>query len=377
MDKGQKLSHGKQKTLFTPGPLTTSLTVKQAMLRDVGSRDNEFINMLADIRREILEVADIDDAEYETIIVQGSGTFAVEAILTTASPRHAQWLVIENGAYGARIVKILDRLKINRLVLKFPENETPDLEVISNTLEYNAAITHVAIIHHETTTGIVNPIEQVGKIVKHFGKIFFVDAMSSFGALPIDFNKAEIDYLACCANKNFEGVPGFGFVVAKKDVLEQTEGYARSLVLDLYDQWKGFEKNGQFRFTPPTHSIMAFHQALLELKQEGGITARAARYRENYEILVAGMRKMGFVEYLDPKLQGYIIVSFYYPDHPKFQFDEFYKKLDDKGYLIYPGKLSEAKCFRIGTCGRLFQSDIGNLLNAIGETLQEMEVNII
>ncbi len=376
MNKDKQISNWKQKALFTPGPLTTSLTVKQAMLRDVGSRDIEFIRTLADVRSGILDVTGTDNDEFETIIVQGSGTFAIEAILTTASPLNALWLVIENGAYGARIVKILDRLKINKIVLKYPENIIPDLEEITRTLNDNPAITHVAIIHNETTTGIVNPVGRVGEIVRDAGRIYFVDAMSAFGAIPVDLVKCSIDYLACCANKNFEGVPGFGFVVAKKEVLEKTEGNAQSLVLDLYDQWKGFEKNGQFRFTPPTHSIMAFKQALLELKQEGGIKARAARYRENYETLVSGMRELGFTEYLDPKLQGYVIVSFYYPAHPNFKFEEFYQKLFDKGYVIYPGKLSNADCFRIGTCGRLFKSDMQDLLNAIKETLQEMKIEL-
>jgi 2-aminoethylphosphonate-pyruvate transaminase len=376
MNKDKQISNWKQKALFTPGPLTTSLTVKQAMLRDVGSRDIEFITTLSDIRNGILEITGNDNNKFATIIVQGSGTYAIEAVLTTASPQNALWLVIENGAYGGRITSILDRLKIDKIVLKYPENTIPDLDEITRILQDNAAITHVAIIHSETTTGIVNPVESVGEIVKDFGKIYFVDAMSSFGAIPVDLNKGSIDYLACCANKNFEGVPGFGFVVAKKEVLEQTKGNARSLVLDLYDQWKGFEKDGQFRFTPPTHSIMAFKQALLELKQEGGIKARAARYRENYETLVDGMRNLGFTEYLDPKLQGYVIVSFYYPDHPNFKFDEFYQNLNDKGYVIYPGKLSNADCFRIGTCGRLFKTDMQDLLNAIKETLQEMEIKL-
>ena len=371
-----RLNHWKQKVLFTPGPLTTSMRVKQAMLRDVGSRDIEFIDTIAYIRQKIKSVAGIDQDKYEAILLQGSGTYSVEAVLATASPPDAVWLVIQNGAYGVRIAKTLDKLKIKKIVRSYPEDSLPDLSEISNTLESIPEITHVAVIHCETTTGLINPIRQIGELAKKYGKIFFVDAMSSFGAVPVDFNSQLIDYLACCANKNFEGVPGFGFVIAKKDVLLNTEGNANSLVLDLYDQWKGFERNGQFRFTPPTHSILAFKQALTELEEEGGIPARSARYRDNYETLVNGMRKLGFKEYLSPELQGHIIVSFRYPEHPNFDFDSFYNLLNKRGYVIYPGKVSNANCFRIGVCGRIFRSDILDLLNVIKDTIHEMDIEL-
>ena len=374
--KKNALNPWKDKVLYTPGPLTTSKAVKEAMLRDVGSRDEEFTQIIADVRNTLLEIGGVAGKGYEAVLLQGSGTYAVEAVISTATPPDGKWLVIVNGAYGERICKIADSLRIKYVKLKYPENNLPVLGEISQALADDPEITHVAVIHHETTTGLVNPIDDIGEIVKKYGKIYFVDAMSSFGALPIDMQKAGIDYLACTANKNIESVPGIAFVLAKRDVLLTTKGWARSLTLDILDQLMGFEKNGQFRFTPPTHAILAFKQALLELKEEGGIIIRAARYRENYEMLVAGMRKMGFTEYLPEEMQGIIIVSFNYPEHENFEFEEFYELLNQRGYVIYPGKVSNADCFRIGVCGRLFKSDILDLLNTIKEVVAEMKIEL-
>jgi len=231
-------------------------------------------------------------------------------------------------------------------------------------------------VHCETTTGVVNPIEELGAVAQAAGVEYFVDAMSSFGAIPINLSKCQIDYLVSSANKCVEGVPGFSFVLARRGSLEKTQGYARSLSLDLYDQWAGLEKNGQFRFTPPTHALLAFHQALLELEAEGGVAGRAARYRANYQTLVGAMRQLGFQEYLAPEDQGYIITSFRYPTDPNFSFEEFYDRLNARDYVIYPGKVSDADCFRIGNIGRIFESDVASLLAAVAEVLREMDIKL-
>ena len=370
------ISNWKQKVLFTPGPLTTSMAVKQAMLRDVGHRDFEFIQAIKDVRKKILEIGQVDGKGYEAVLLQGSGTYAVEAVISTGTPADGKWLVVENGAYGARISKIIDILKIERTSLVYAENELPVLADIEKALADDPVITHVAVVHNETTTGMVNSIDEIGKIVKNHNKIYFVDAMSSFGAFQMPMDELQIDWLACTANKNVEGVPGFAFVVVKKDVLLECKGNARSMVLDVFDQWQGFEKNGQFRFSPPTHSILAFKTACEELDAEGGVAGREARYRENYETLVNGMSKMGFTEYLPREIQGHIIVSFNYPNDPNFKFNEFYKILNDRGYVIYPGKVSNADCFRLAVCGRLFKNDILDVMNAIRETMDVMEVKL-
>lgn len=358
--------------LFTPGPLTTSQSVKQAMLRDLGSRDFGFIHLVRAIRRRLVLLGEVTEEVYTAIPMQGSGTFALEAVLSSTVPSDGKVLVIVNGAYGRRVVQMAEILKINVVVLELPENQRPDPAAIDAMLAQDPAITHVCVAHCETTTGIFNPVEAIGEVVQRHKRIYFVDAMSSFGAVPLNLATAGIDYLVSSANKCIEGVPGFAFVIAKKSTLLATEGYARSLSFDLLAQYQGLEKNGQFRFTPPTHTMLAFHQALLELTEEGGVTGRAARYQKNYETLLAGMRALGFTEYLAPADQGYIITSFRYPEHPNFNFDDFYRRLNDRGYAIYPGKVSNADCFRIGHIGRLFPTDMQNLMAAVREVKGEM-----
>lgn len=369
------LPTARDKTLFTPGPLTTSLTVKQAMLRDAGSWHFEFNAVVKGIREKLIALAGVGDG-YEVILVQGSGTFGVEAVFASAVPSAGRVLILANGAYGERMAQMAAHLKLSHAVLRCAENLTPDLKQLRQALADDPAITHVAVVHCETTTGILNPILDIGRIVQAAGRVYIVDAMSSFGAIPIDFAGAGIDYLVSSPNKCLEGVPGFSFVIARRAALVAAEGCARSLSLDLLGQLKGFEKNGQFRYTPPTHSILAFEQALREFDGEGGLAARAARYRRNHEVLVDGMKKLRFRVYLDPSVQSYIITSFHFPADPKFTFNEFYRRLSDRGFLIYPGKISQADTFRIGSIGRIFESDMRALLAAIRETIEEMEIKM-
>ncbi|MEJ2705204.1 MAG: 2-aminoethylphosphonate--pyruvate transaminase [Sedimentisphaerales bacterium] len=291
----------KDKVLFTPGPLTTSRTVKQAMLRDLGSRDCEFIGLVREIRDELVRLGQGDTKKYTTVLVQGSGTFGLEAVVSSTVPPEGKLLVIINGAYGKRLAKIASALKIDTITLEYPENTTPNLREIEDAINADGKIACVSVVHCETTTGIINPIEEIGELVTKSGVKYFVDAMSSFGAVPIDLAGCHIDYLVSSANKCIEGVPGFSFVLCKLSSLKETAGFARSVSLDLLDQNQGFEKNGQFRFTPPTHALVAFRQALAELELEGGVRGRGERYRKNYETLVDGMREMGFREYLKPE----------------------------------------------------------------------------
>jgi 2-aminoethylphosphonate-pyruvate transaminase len=374
MQQPTPIPPARDKLLFTPGPLTTSQTVKQAMLRDVGSWHYEFNGIVKSVRERILALAGLSSASgWEAIPLQGSGTFGVEAVLSTVIPANGKLLVLVNGAYGERIVQMAQYMKIAHTILRTPEDTPCDLNAVERTLTEDRAITHVAVVHCETTTGILNPVMEIGRVVKQHRRGYIVDAMSSFAAMPIDFGAASIDYLISSANKCVEGVPGFSFVICRRADLMATEGSARSLSLDLLAQLKGFDKNGQFRYTPPTHSILAFDQALRELEQEGGVTARAARYRRNHEVLMEGMRQLGFRPFLDPKVQSYIITSFHYSKDRNFSFDEFYRRLSDEGFIIYPGKLTRENTFRIGTIGRLFEADIRALLAAIGRTLEAMQ----
>ena len=367
----------KDKPLFTPGPLTTSRTVKQAMLRDLGSRDTEFIEIVGKVRNKLLETAGVSQAKgYEAILVQGSGTFAIEAVISSAIPPAGKLLVVVNGAYGDRIVKIARVHGIETVVLKYRESELRLVEDVDQALAKDADITMVSVVHCETTSGIINPIEEIGKIVRRHDRRYFVDSMSAFGAVPFEFEQCEIDYLVSSANKCIEGVPGFGFAICRREALLETDGWSRTLSLELLGQWKGLESNGQFRFTPPTHTILAFAQALEELGDEGGVDGRAARYAENYRVLTEGMHRLGFDDYVPVELQGYIITSFRYPDHPNFDFEAFYSSLNDRDFVIYPGKVSDADCFRIGNIGRIFSADVRALLVAIEQTLSEMGVEL-
>ncbi|MDB5284543.1 MAG: 2-aminoethylphosphonate/pyruvate transaminase [Bacteroidota bacterium] len=362
----------KDKLLFTPGPLTTSLTVKQAMLNDYGSRDIKFINIVKEIREQLLELAGLKQQEgYEAVLMQGSGTFGVESVISCAIPKDGRLLLLINGAYGERIARMVWIHSIGTSSLIFDEDQWPDEESVEEELK-KGGFTHIAMIHGETTSGIINSLEPFGKLAKKYSCVFIVDAMSTFGAVPVDFKKCNIDFLVSSSNKCIEGVPGFSFILAKKDSLKKCENQSRTLSLDLFAQWQGLENGGQFRFTPPTHVLAAFHQALAELKQEGGVNARATRYRKNFEALRTGMRNLGFKEYLPSDKQGYIISTYYYPENPAFDFKVFYEKLNNRDFIIYPGKLTKASCFRIGNIGHLFPEDIDALLTAIAEVKQEM-----
>ena len=363
----------KSKRLFTPGPLTTSRTVKEAMLVDIGSRDDDFIAIVRDIRRQLLALGGVSQAQgYEAVLMQGSGTFGVEAALAAAVPRDGRLLVVTNGAYGERIVLITKTAGIETRVLRYAEDTPADADDMRRALGEDAGITTAVIVHCETTTGLLNPIETIAAAVREQGRTCVVDAMSSFGAYPIDVAALGIDYLVSSANKCIEGVPGFSFVIARRDALLASEGNARSFSLDLLDQWRGFERNGQFRFTPPTHAILAFAQALDEHEQEGGVAGRGARYRANHALLVEGMRALGFRTYLAPEVQSYIITAFHDPAHPRFAFDEFYRRLSDRGMIIYPGKLTQVPTFRIGTIGRIFEADVRQLLAAVRDVMIDM-----
>ncbi len=323
----------------------------------------------------MLEIAGVSqESGYEAVLMQGSGTFALESVISSVIPPDGRLLVLANGAYGERMLQIAERLKIAVAIQRWPESEAPDPETVRQLLAAESPPTHVAIVHLETTTGILNPLDEIARIVREHGCRFIVDAMSSFGGVPIDFAALQPDYLVSSANKCLEGVPGFSYVLARREALESTAGYARSVSLDLLAQWKGFERNGQFRFTPPTHALLAFAQALEEFVREGGVAGRAQRYRANRQALLAGMRRLGFREYLAPELQSDIITSFRYPDDPAFDFAEFYRRLAAQGMVIYPGKVSHADCFRIGTIGQIFPKQVEALVAAIELVLGQMGI---
>ena len=361
--------------LLTPGPLTTANSVKEVMVHDWGSRDASFLRINKAVLEGLPRIVH-GEGRFVTVPMQGSGTFAVEAMLTTFVPRNGKVLVLINGAYGHRAKRILDIAGRKAVVHETAEDTSPDLAAVERILKRQKSVTHVFAVHCETTSGILNPIEEIAGIAARHGKRLLIDAMSAFGALPLDSRKVAFDAVAASSNKCIEGVPGLGFVLARKEALAETEGNATTLVLDLHDQHRNFEKTGQYRFTPPIHVIVAFHQALQEFWAEGGVEGRGGRYAENCHVLIEGMRALGFETLLPPARQAPIIVTFHMPRHPNFVFQRFYDGLKERGYVIYPGKLTVADSFRIGCIGRLCPKNMRGALAAVAEALAEMTVDI-
>lgn len=354
--------------LLTPGPLTTTETVKQEMLVDHCTWDNDYKQITQNIRRELLRIAHVSEDEYTAVLMQGSGTFGVESVLTSAVGRNGKLLIAANGAYGERMEEIAKHAGLSYKILHFPYNEIPDAAVIAEEIENDPDITHVSMVHCETTSGILNDIASVAEAVKRLGRKFIVDAMSSFGGVEIDMTALGIDFLISSANKCIQGVPGFSFILCRRSELTKCEGNAVSLSLDLYDQWKGMETDGKWRFTSPTHVVLAFAKALAELEAEGGVPARFVRYSENNRLLIEKMRNLGFQTYLDNN-QSPIITTFLYPDRADFSFEEMYSFIKERGYAIYPGKVTDADVFRIGSIGEIYPEDIEKLCGIFAEFL--------
>eukprot|EP00927_Polykrikos_kofoidii_P047316 TRINITY_DN4141_c0_g1_i2.p1 TRINITY_DN4141_c0_g1~~TRINITY_DN4141_c0_g1_i2.p1 ORF type:complete len:417 (-),score=56.97 TRINITY_DN4141_c0_g1_i2:41-1291(-) len=372
-------SRGREPTLFTPGPLTTSAAVKQAMLVDYGSRDKLFTGGIIDVRNGLLRAAGTSQANgHECVIVQGSGTMAVEAVLGSVIPRDGgKVLIVINGAYGHRQVTICRYLGIECDTLEYTDSEPWRVDDILKRLrEAQGSFTHVSVIHHETSAGIISPLEALARAQKaQFPEVgLLVDSMSGFGAYDLQMDWG-IDFAVSSANKCIEGVPGFSFALCNRAALERTKGNARSLSFDLFEQWSNMEKTGQFRFTPPTHALVAFRQALLEWENEGGVVGRAARYRANYEVLKRGMEEMGFKFYVtDEDCRSILISTFIMPEHPNFKFQEFYDFIASWGMVIYPGKLAQGDSFRFGSIGRVFPHDCELLVAATREACKRMNV---
>jgi len=359
--------------LLTPGPLTTSATVKQAMLHDYGSRDSYFIDLNSRVLQRLVEIVGGKDS-HVAVPLQGSGTFVVEAMIGCFVPAKGKLLLLINGAYGKRMAKICDYYGRDYIVQETAEDQPVDPRQLDQTLEQDHSISHVAVVHTETTSGILNPLQQIAGTVEKHQRGLLVDAMSGFGAIPIDSAEIRFDAVCASSNKCLEGAPGMGFCIARQAALEQTEGNSPSLSLDLYDQWRAMEKNGQWRFTPPTHILLAFDQALNEFELEGGVEGRGQRYRENCGVLVDGMRELGFRTLLPDQLQAPNIITFHMPDDKRFNFDQFYEQMRQQGYVIYPGKLTVADSFRMGCIGRLNKDDMQGALRAVRYSLDQFGI---
>ena len=358
--------------LLTPGPLTTTETVKEAMMTDWCTWDEDYnVHIVEEIRNSLVALSSRQPDEYTSILLQGSGTYCVEAVIGSTIKPGDKLLILSNGAYGDRMGNIAEYHGIDYDLLAFDETEQISVSYVDDYLAHNADITHVAIVHCETTTGILNPLKDIAHIVKMYGKRLIVDAMSSFGGVDIPVGEWGIDFIISSANKCIQGVPGFSFIIANKQKLIEFKGKARSLSLDLYDQWETMNKDGKWRFTSPTHVVLAFYQALKEMEAEGGIPARHQRYVENNRLLIEKMKELGIRPYIDEEHQGPIIATFFYPENASFSFADMYQYIKERGYAIYSGKVTEADTFRIGNIGEIYKEDILKVSELIKEFLEQ------
>jgi 2-aminoethylphosphonate-pyruvate transaminase len=364
---------GNDPILLTPGPLTTSLETRQAMLRDWGSWDAAFNAITASVCKDLVEVVN-GSGTHVCVPLQGSGTFAVEAALANVVPREGKVLVPQNGAYCQRIVKILQYLGRAHGVIDIAEDRQATAAMLEGAFKMDPAITHVAQVHCETGTGILNPLAEIAAVCARHGKGLIVDAMSSFGAIEIDVAKHPIDAVVGASGKCLEGVPGMGFVIVRAAVLEKCQGNSHSLAMDLHDQWTYMQKTTQWRFTPPTHVVAALRSALDQFHAEGGTSARGARYRRNCDTLLEAMGALGFRAFLARNVQAPIIVTFHAPDDPAYAFKPFYEKVRARGYILYPGKLTQVETFRVGCIGAIDANEMRNAASAVAEVLKEMGI---
>ena len=364
---------GRDPILLTPGPLTTSLATKTAMLRDWGSWDASFNAVTARVRVRLTAVVN-GEGTHVCVPLQGSGTFSVEAAVNTLVPRNGHLLVLINGAYGKRLARLTEMMGRRLSVFETAEDVPTTAADVGRKLDADPSITHVGLIHCETSTGILNPLPEIAEAIAQRRRRLIVDAMSSFGAIPIDARAVPFDALIAASGKCIEGPPGMGFVFARKSVLEQCAGNSTSLSLDLYDQWAYMEKTTQWRYTPPTHVVVALDAALEQYLAAGGQPARLARYTANYETLIAGMKEMGFRPFLDPQIQAPIIVTFHAPADPRYAFKALYDKVRDKGFILYPGKLTQLETFRVGCIGAIGPDDMRHAVNAVRDALAELGI---
>ena len=363
----------RDKILLTPGPLTTSLRTKLAMLRDWGSWDADFNAVTARLRASLLRIVHGEDS-HVVVPLQGSGTFSVEAAVATVVPRDGHVLVLDNGAYCKRAAKLSSMMDRRCTVIGFDEAQPVSAATLEASLQADSSITHVILIHCETGAGVLNPLQAVADVCERHGKGLIVDAMSSFGALDIDARKVRFDALIAASGKCLEGVPGIGFVFIRKLILDGCAGNCQSLAMDLYDQYSYMEKTTQWRFTPPTHVVVALAEAVKQFEEEGGQPARLARYTANYQTLVQGMAALGFKPFLDPAVQAPIIVTFHAPNHLNYEFKRFYEAVKAYGFVLYPGKLTQIETFRVGCIGAIGPNEMRQAVQAIGWAMRDMGI---
>lgn len=356
--------------LYTPGPLNTTDSVKLAMCEDLG-KGREFDKLCLEIRESLLRIAKLSLDTHSSVLLPGSGTFGVEATLRTAVSTNDKILIAANGAYGERMIRICTILNIPHKILRYEERQKVKVSDVLDNLTPD--ITHFAMVHSETTTGILNPIADVAAAVKTKNEniVIVADCVSSFGAVSVDF--FNLDFIVTCSNKLLQGVPGLALIIAKNEVLQKCGGNARSAYLDLH---RIVNSKKDFLVMPPFQSVKGLHKAIEEFWKEGGLEAREIRYKNNLRYLKTEMEKLGFKYYINPEDQGWIISTFIEPKDPNYSFKVFYQYLVDRGIVIYPGKLSKFPTFRIGTIGELHEADMKYCVDCISDAFAEMKIKL-
>ncbi len=362
--------------LLTPGPLSTHVQTRRAMTEDRGSRDPDFLAMDTRTWAGIASLVQAEDPDGDWVCVplQGSGSFAVEAMLGSLVSPTAPLLVAENGAYGSRMSTMRQRMGRPLLRVDSGDEAPLDLGAIERALQAHPEIEAVAVVHCETTTGRLNPLEELAALVQRQGRRLLVDAMSAFGALPLGPAIGAIDAIAASANKCLEGVPGVAFVLARRALLERSAGRSPSISLDLHEQWRRRELDGQWRFTPPTHVIAALDAALTLHRAEGGVAGRGLRYTQNARVLLEGMRSLGFQLLLPEADQAPIILTFHQPADPAWDFERVYQGLVERGFAIYPGKLTRRPSFRVGCIGQVQPADLQRFVSSLDELMGQLGI---
>lgn len=354
-----------RRILLNPGPCTTSEQVKRALLMpDLCPREHEFGTLLSAVRSKLPRVAH-GVTTHTAVLLAGPGTAAMESCLTSVLGQGDGALIVDNGAYGRRAEQIALAYGIPHLTLKLEWTQRADAERIEAALKEHPSLTHCYFVHHETTTGMLNPLADIVDVCRRRGVITIVDAMSSLGGVPLDLRRSPADFVISSANKCLQGFPGLSLVLAERSALARTAGLPRrSFTLHLHDNWHSQERDGEFLYTPPVQVLNALDVALDELFAEG-LEARHRRYAACYDALHSGMRALGFAALLPEAWHSRLLTTYREPNHPAWSFDAMHDDLYEQGITVYPGKLTNARTFRLANIGNLVPADLNLFLHCL------------
>lgn len=363
----------KRNILLNPGPATTSDSVKYAqVVPDICPREQEFVDIMTDIRKELVKIVHADPEKYTAVIFTGSGTIIQDVCVNSLVPENKKICIVNNGAYSARMAEIADYYHIPCVNLEFTTTGLPDPDVVKETLEKDKDIAVVATVHHETGTGVLNPLKEIGKIVHDNGCVFIVDTISTYGLMPIDIEKENIDFLMASAQKGLSAMTGASWLVGNIEEIKKSKDYpTRSYYCNLYMQYDFLERVGEMHFTPPVQTIYALRQAIREYWNEGE-QARWERITKCWKSIHNGLEELGLESVIDKKIQGRLVVTVKAPEDDKFDFFKLHDYCYDRGFTIYPGKMFGVKTFRLCNLGQITYKDIEDFFVVAKEAFKEM-----